>query len=157
MKNVKNHMQWAWIIIVSFFVLGIMDIRFGILGILCMAAPLIHALRGKGKIHCVKYCPRGSFLGKFLGFVSRQVTLPKFMTTTGFRNGMLIFMLSMFSIAMIKAGGDFNAMAKAFYRFMGMSFIVGILMGIVFKPRSWCTVCPMGHATHLIKTIQSKK
>jgi hypothetical protein len=27
-------------------------------------------------------------------------------------------------------------------------------MGVFFKPRSWCQVCPMGHATGLIADIK---
>ena len=37
------------------------------------------------------------------------------------------------------------------FRFMTMSLAIGILMGVVFKPRSWCTVCPMGTGTGLIQ------
>ncbi|MGX8796920.1 4Fe-4S ferredoxin [Fusibacter sp. JL298sf-3] len=152
----KSHMSWSWVIIVSFFVLGVIDMRFGILGMFCMGAPIYHAVRGRGKIHCVKYCPRGSFLGKFLDKISIGAPMPKWMTTKRFKNLLLVLMLSVFSLAVYHSGGDFRKLAGAFFRFMGMSFIVGILIGIVFKPRSWCTVCPMGHATHLIKQIQVK-
>ena len=37
---------------------------------------------------------------------------------------------------------------------MFASFVVGVLMGVFFKPRSWCQVCPMGHATGLIADIK---
>lgn len=148
-----SHMSWSWMIIVSFFVLGALDTRFGIMGILCMTAPLAHALKGSGKIHCVKYCPRGSFLGKFLNRISLKRPLPTWMAKKQFKHLLLFMMLSIFTLAMIHSGGSFSNIAAAFYRFMGVSFIVGILMGIVFKPRSWCVICPMGHATQLIKDI----
>lgn len=157
MKKRKNHMKWSWMIIVSFFVLGIIDIRFGILGIVCMGAPIFHALKGEGKVHCAKYCPRGSFLGKFLERISRNAPLPKFMSTKKFKSALLLLMLSMFSLAVFHSGGDFTKLSFAFYRFMGMSFLVGISMGLLFKPRSWCVVCPMGYATGLIKDIQTQK
>lgn len=155
MKTKKSHMTWAWMLIVSFFLLGILDIRFGILGLVCMGAPLFHALKGDGKIHCVKYCPRGSFLGKFLAKISLQTSLPPFMTTRKFKTGLLLLMVTMFTIAIVHSGGDFTNLARAFYRFMGMSFIVGLIMGIIFKPRSWCVVCPMGYSTQLIKELQT--
>lgn len=160
-KKRKSHMGWSWIIIITFFVLGILDIRFGILGMVCMGAPLYHALRGRGKIHCSKYCPRGSFLGKFLSKISLGHTLPSWLRTPKAKNILLALMMTVFvsvmSYAILSHGFHFAVIAKVFYRFMLMSFIVGIVIGVFFKPRSWCQVCPMGHGTSLIKQAQAKK
>jgi polyferredoxin len=121
-----------------------------------MGAPFFHALRGKGKIHCSKHCPRGSFLGKFLSYISMNNPLPKFMRTKIFKNLILIIMISLFSLSIIHSGFVFEKMAFAFFRFMGISFIVGIVLGIFFKPRSWCQICPMGHGTGLIEKALQK-
>lgn len=152
--NIKNHMNWSWIIIIAFFILSTLNIRFGILGILCMTMPLIHALRGHGKVHCIKHCPRGSFLGRFLNRISLNRSLPNFMKSRIFKNTLLLIMASVLSFALYHTQGDLLKLSHAFYRFMGISFIVGITLGILFKPRSWCVVCPMGHATTIIKEIQ---
>lgn len=154
MAKKKNHQKYSWIIIVSFFILGILDIRFGILGFLCMAAPIYHALKGEGKRHCSKYCPRGSFLGVFLKKISMNNTLPPKFRTRKVKNIMLSIMIGMLLFSMIHSGFVFESMAFALLRFMFMSFIVGILMGIFFKPRSWCQVCPMGHAASLITEVK---
>lgn len=149
----KSHMKWSWIIIVSFFVLSIIDFRFGILGIVCMTAPIYHALRGRGKIHCSHYCPRGSFLGKFLQRISFNNTVPKWMRSKLAKHILLGLMVTLLTISMIHSKGNFSMIAFSLFRFMGASFIVGIIMGVIFKPRSWCQVCPMGHATGLIKNV----
>ncbi len=156
MKN-KTHMNWSWIFMIIFLVLSIYDFRFGILGFICMGAPIYHALRGRGKIHCRNYCPRGSLLGKFLKSISMKNNQPKFLSTKQFKNFMLFFMLTIFTISMIHTGGDFDKIAFAMFRFMTSSLILGILLGIVYKPRTWCIICPMGHATGLIKTSMDKK
>lgn len=153
MKNKKSHMEWSWIIIVLFFVLSIVDFRFGILGFICMGAPLYHALKGDGKIHCVKYCPRGSFLGKIVGKISLNKKMPKFMKTNLFKDILLIIMILLLSFSIYHAKGDFNKIAFSMFRFMGSSFIVGILFGIFFNGRSWCVVCPMGRATSKIQKM----
>ncbi len=150
MKN-KSHMKWAWAIMIAFLTLGIFDFRFGVLGFACMGAPMYHALRGRGKVHCAKYCPRGSLLGRLLENVSMQNKLPKFMTKKNFKHGLLAVMLIVFSISMYHAGWNFYKIAFSMFRFMTMSLAIGIIMGIVFKPRSWCTVCPMGTGTGLIQ------
>lgn len=150
----KSHMSWAWIIIISFFLLSILDIRFGIFGFVCMSAPIYHALRGRGKIHCSHYCPRGSFLGKFLSKISLNNTMPKWMKSKASKNILLILMITLLTISLKHANGNFNKIAFSLFRFMGVSFLVGILMGVFFRPRSWCQVCPMGHATSLIKDLK---
>lgn len=155
MKN-KSHMKWSWIIMILFIVLSIIDIRFGILGFLCMAAPIYHALKGRGKIHCAKYCPRGSLLGKFLNEISMNNNLPKAMHRKWFKNLLLILMITVFSISLYHAGLNFTRIAFSVFRFMMVSLIIGIIVGIIFKPRSWCIVCPMGHATGMIKNKTDK-
>lgn len=165
-KTTKNknhsHMKWAWSIMIAFLTLGIFDFRFGILGFACMGAPLYHAARGRGKVHCQKYCPRGSLLGRMLESVSMKKQLPKFMATKKFKNGLLTLMLTVFSISMYHAGWNFRHISFAMFRFMSMSLVIGIVMGIFFKPRSWCVVCPMGHGTvlldrHVIKPMNENK
>ncbi|MBS4539544.1 4Fe-4S binding protein [Clostridium sp. D2Q-11] len=152
----KSHMSWSWIIIVSFFLLSIIDFRFGIFGFVCMTAPIYHALRGRGKVHCSHYCPRGSFLGKFLQKISFNNNMPKWMRSKLAKNALLMLMITLLTVSLIHAEGNFNKIAFSLFRFMGVSFIVGIMMGVIFKPRSWCTVCPMGHATGLINKNMKK-
>ncbi|WP_053955752.1 hypothetical protein [Inediibacterium massiliense] len=136
----KNHQQWSWIIIIAFFVLSIVNMWFGLFGFVCMGMPIYHALRGRGKIHCSKYCPRGSFLGKFLPNISLNKTLPSFMRTKYFKNFLLILMMTMFGISLYHSQFIPIKVAKAIFRLMFASFIVGTIMGIIFKPRSWCQV-----------------
>lgn len=150
-------MSWSWVFIVAFFSLGIIDIRFGILGLLCMSIPIYLALRGGGKVHCSKYCPRGSMLGNFLGRISLNNSLPKYINNKKVKNIMLAWMILMFSISLFMANGDFTKTAQAIFRMMAMSTTVGIVMGVIFKPRSWCVICPMGYATGLIEKSQSEK
>jgi hypothetical protein len=119
-----------------------------------MGAPIVHALKGEGKVHCQKYCPRGSLLAKFLNRISFNNNPPKMMTKKQFKHGLLILMMTVFSLSMLHTGGDFNKIAFAMFRFMSVSMLLGIIMGVVYRPRTWCVVCPMGHAAGLIKKTQ---
>ena len=153
----KNSPQkWTWIFMVSLFVVGIIDIRFGILGFLCMLAPLYQVLRGKGKQHCRKYCPRGSFLGIFLEKISLNQSLPKWINHKRFKVGVLSWMMVAFAFSLYQAGLDFNNVAAAIFRLLLISSMISILFGVIFKPRSWCQVCPMGYGTGLIDKQMKK-
>jgi hypothetical protein len=147
----KSYLKWSWIFMIAFIVLSVLDIRFGLLGIICMTVPLYHALRGRGKIHCSHYCPRGSLLWNFLKNISLGNNLPPYMKQKTVKNALLTFMVVMFSISLARAGFNVERIAFAVFRMMMASLAVGVIMGIVFKPRSWCQICPMGHATSLLK------
>lgn len=145
-----------WVIIISFFILSVFNVWFGLLGFVCMGLPIYQALRGRGKIHCRSHCPRGSFLAKVVSKVSLRNSIPKFMLTNRFRNIVLLLMIIMLTISMIHSGGNPKKIAFGLFRLMGMSFIVGIVMGIFYKPKSWCAICPMGHATNLITNTKER-
>gem|GEM_PF-6035458 len=119
-----------------------------------MGAPIMHALKGNGKIHCVKYCPRGSFLGQLVNRISLGYKMPKFMKNNLFKDGLLVLMNLLLTTSIVHARGDLVKVAFAMFRFMGGSFIVGILIGVLFKGRSWCVICPMGRATIKIQQVQ---
>ncbi len=150
----KSHMEWSWVLMVIFFALGIYNVIFGILGFLCMITPMVYAMKGEGKIHCSHYCPRGSLLGKFLEKISANRPLPSAIRTKWFKNLLLGMMITMLTIALIHADGDINKIGFALLRFMTLSFAAGIAMGVFFKPRSWCQVCPMAHATGIIENVK---
>lgn len=160
MTTKKSHQSWSWILMVLFITLSIVDIRFGLLGFVCMGAPIYHALRGHGKIHCSKYCPRGSILAKFLQNISFENNLPKSFRGKRAKNTLLTLMMVMFSVSLYHAFHQPNiikAVAFGVFRLMMVSLALGVMMGVIFKPRSWCQVCPMGHATGLIKKSKDKK
>ena len=116
----------------------------------CLAAELLQGREGK----VARKAAWGAFLGKFLEKLSMQNNLPKFMKTKKFKNALLTLMVVMLSLSIIHSGGQIDKIAFALFRFMFASFVVGVLMGVFFKPRSWCQVCPMGHATGLITDIK---
>jgi polyferredoxin len=155
MTRKKSHQSWSWIIMLSFILLSILDIRFGLLGIICMTMPMYHAIRGRGKIHCSHYCPRGSILQKFLKQISFKNTLPLPIRKHG-KKVLLTIMISLFSFSMYHAGPNIYRIGFALFRFMTASLALGVIMGIIFKPRSWCQVCPMGYATELLVNSKSK-
>lgn len=150
-RTPKSLLGWSWIGILLFFALSFVDIRFALLGFLCMAAPITFALLGKGKVHCSHYCPRGSFFGRFLKSISLNHTLPRFMCTKAFKNGLLAFMAGAFAFCLYRMGFGYDRIAATLLRMMLVSFAAGTIMGIYYMPRSWCKVCPMGHAAGLIR------
>lgn len=102
MAKTKNKYWYEYLYIVSlvYLVLGVFNILFAWLGLLCFIIPLLIATFGGGKTYCNKYCGRGQ-LFHILGDrfnLSRNKPMPKFMVSNWFRYGFLAFFMTMFGI-----------------------------------------------------------
>ncbi len=150
----KSHFHWSWTLFVLFFLMAVIDIRYAILGLLCMALPLYHALRGRGKIHCSLYCPRGSFLQRIVQRISLHNPLPPFLRSAYLKWTVFAVMMGVFALSLYDTGGDPYRIGMSILRLVAVSSAIAAAMGIVYKPRSWCTVCPMGHVTSMIRKSQ---
>ena len=47
--------------------------------------------------------------------------------------------------------------AFGFYSIMLTSTLIGLIVMVFFKPRSWCVVCPMGTMTQMICKLKTRK
>jgi hypothetical protein len=97
-KKKKAWHEYLWIVSIVYLLLGIFNILFAWIGLVCFAVPLIISLSGGGKTYCNTYCGRGQFF-KLMGTkfkLSRNKPMPKFFRSKWFRYGFLVFFLVMF-------------------------------------------------------------
>lgn len=191
MKKEKRFRDYLWILSSLYLVLGLFNIMFAWLGLICFITPLLISLFGGGKKYCNEFCGRGqllSLLGNKLK-ISRNKPMPRFLISKYFRYGFWVFFLFMFFNMLLSTYLVFNGsnslkevltilwtfklpwnltdltnvtpwiaqFSFGFYSLMITSTILGILTGILYKPRSWCTYCPMGTMTQGICIIKSQK
>ncbi|HBV67211.1 MAG TPA: hypothetical protein DEF04_02770, partial [Clostridiales bacterium] len=62
MDKKKSWYEYLYIFSVIYLVLGLFNIIFAWLGLICFAIPLIISIKGGGKTYCNKYCGRGQLL-----------------------------------------------------------------------------------------------
>jgi polyferredoxin len=108
-----------------------------------MIAPIVIA-PFRGRYWCGNYCPRGSFYDHVLSRFSPRKQIPPLLRTFPFRVFMVLFIMTVFTVQMHAAWGDWNAMGFVFWRLIGITTIVGIVLGFLFHHRAWCSFCPMG-------------
>ncbi|MGX4601270.1 4Fe-4S binding protein [Faecalimicrobium sp. JNUCC 81] len=97
-KSKKKLTDYMWILSVTYLTLGLFNVLFAWLGLLCFFIPLIISVAGGGKKYCNIYCGRGQML-ELMGNklkLSRNKDIPSFLKSKWFRYGFLIFFLSMF-------------------------------------------------------------
>lgn len=187
----KHWNDYLWIVSVIYLVLGLFNILFAWLGLLCFFIPIIISIFSGTKLYCNNYCGRGqlfSLLGDKCNLSLKQDT-PKILRSKWFTYGFLIFFLTMFTSMLISTYFVFKEVgslkqivtlfwtfklpwnfaytnvapywvsqfAFGFYSLMLTSTLIGSIVMILFKPRTWCVFCPMGTMTHLICKLKSRE
>lgn len=87
-----------WVISSIYLFLGMFNILFAWVGMLCFLIPIIISVLGGGKTYCNTYCGRGQLLD-IMGNkmkLSRYRDIPNFLKSKWFRYGFLVFFMTMF-------------------------------------------------------------
>ena len=192
MKNNKHWYDYLWLWTIIYFALGFFNILFAWLGMIDFILPLLFAIFGGNKFFCNKFCGRGQLFmilpKKFKNF-SRGVLAPRWLSSSWFRYGFLIFFMTMFCNALYQTwlvfggassvkefitlfwtfkipfswaytAGSVPEWAAQFsfglYSLMLTSALIGLIVMYLYRPRTWCTFCPMGTMTQFICKVESK-
>jgi hypothetical protein len=157
---VKSIQGWSWIITIVWITIANIWKPFGLYGFVCMFTPIIIALSGRGKMHCARICPRGSFIKTFTKKISLGLPKPKFLTTQAFRWILWALMMGTFiSLIIYSIPRGVYFLGNTVLVFMEIATALAFVSGILFTPRAWCTYCPMGFTTGNLRALleRSKK
>ena len=102
-------------------------------------------LAGKrGRLYCGWICPMGAFHERFLSLVSRQKPIPLVFKSSWFRWLVFMVMMTFMLSRLYVAWGDPEAVGSVFRTMWIISTGIAIGIGLYFRSRTWCTICPMG-------------
>ena len=150
--------EWSWIITVIWMTVANIWKPFGLYGFVCMFTPIIIALSGRGKMHCARICPRGSLLAKVGKHLSIGLPRPKVFGKKWFRLTVWGTMMGSFVVMLIfTVPKGVYALGNAILIFMEIATGIALVIGILFQPRTWCTICPMGFSTGNIRKLTKMK
>lgn len=148
--------KYSFILLVAFILLGLIDLRFAVVAVICMIAPIVVAIF-KGRFWCGNLCPRGNFYDNIVSKFSNKRKVPNFLKSNYFRIVLIIFMLSMFTLGIKKNWGNLYGIGIVFYRMIVVTTIVGIVLSLFYNHRTWCHFCPMGTIASFISRFRKKK
>ena len=95
MKN-KKFTDYMWIMSILYLALGLFNILFAWLGMICFITPLLISIFTGNKGYCHNYCGRGQLFALMGKKLSRNKPMPKFLKSSAFRYGFLTFFMVMF-------------------------------------------------------------
>lgn len=98
----------------------------------------------KGRLWCGYMCPRGGFLERYFVKMSRNKRVPKLLKLKSVRIGVFAGLMSAVSLQFYVAPGTADGIGAVFIRACLITSVIAFGLGYVFKPRTWCAVCPMG-------------
>ncbi|MGL4730680.1 MAG: 4Fe-4S binding protein [Clostridium sp.] len=148
--------KYGYLIFLTFLVASLFNMTLASIAVVCMVAPLVLALLGKGRFWCGNFCPRGNFYDNILKKFSLKKPVPKFFKSTFLRVFMIFFLIGMFTTGVIKNWGNPAGIGMVFYRIIVVTSLVGIVLGMFFSHRTWCNFCPMGTLASFIAKIRGK-
>lgn len=153
----KMYHKYGYLLLIIYLIAAYFNMKLGIIAVVCMLAPLFFALIGKGRFWCGNFCPRGNFYDNILYKISTKRPIPKFFKSIYLRIFMIIFILTNFTLGIIKNWGNLAGIGFVFYKIILLTTLVAIIIAILYKPRTWCNFCPMGTLSYFITKIRGRK
>ena len=98
----------------------------------------------RGRYYCGWFCAMGSFHERLLALFSRKKKMLPVFKAPWFRSLIFVLMMGLLLSRLILADGDPKKIGAAFVMMWTISTGMGIWLGLLWKPRSWCSICPMG-------------
>lgn len=98
----------------------------------------------RGRYYCGWFCAMGSFHERLLALFSRNKKMLPVFKAPWFRWLIFVLMMGLLLSRLILAEGDPKKIGAAFVMMWTISTGMGIWLGLIWKPRSWCSICPMG-------------
>lgn len=176
--GLKNN-KYLFLITLTYFMLGFINIHLSLLGFICMILPLILLIKDRKKTYCQGYCARAGLLTQMGKINKTSHQTPKFLLQGNMKwiiflyFGLSIFIMTA-STVRVSAGLmppmqivrfliflPIGAMPQLIdltdripwiwithlsyriYSMMLTTTILGLLFALMYKPRTWCAVCPI--------------
>lgn len=110
-----------------------------------------------GRFWCGWLCPRGVFLDLTMGSVSMNRKIPGVFKSKGFKNIILLVLISMMGITLagmnpfLQSANPLAALGGSLVLMCIITTIaVSIPLGLLYRPRTWCSFCPVGYIQSII-------
>jgi polyferredoxin len=120
--------------------------KYPVLGFTVPAAMVIGMGGGllRGRYVCGNICPRGSFYDTLFRYFGGTRPVPALFSSMKFRWGVMTVLMSLMGLQIAQNPGDPLHWGRVFWLVCAVTTGVGVLLGTIYRARTWCTFCPVG-------------
>ncbi len=97
----------------------------------------------RGRFYCGWICAMGAFHERILARISRKERMLPLFKASWFRWLVFVLMMGLLVSRLILAGGNPEKIGATFVMMWTLSTFLAVGLGLFWKPRSWCKICPM--------------
>ncbi|ROR27233.1 4Fe-4S binding protein [Mobilisporobacter senegalensis] len=157
MKYLFNfYKRYGYFILLMFLISGLLDLRIGVMAIICMVAPILVSFF-KGRYWCGNLCPRGNFYDNIVSKFSNTKKVPNILKSKLFRVMVIIIMMIIFGAGIKANWGNLYGIGMVFYRMIVLTTIIGVGLSFFYNQRTWCHFCPMGTMASYVARLRKSK
>lgn len=98
----------------------------------------------RGRYVCGNICPRGSFYDTLFRYVGGTRPVPAIFSNMAFRWSAMAILMSLMGLQIALDPGDPLHWGSVFWLVCTVTTAVGIILGFIYRARTWCTFCPVG-------------
>jgi len=104
----------------------------------------------RGRKWCDWYCPRGSFYDALINNISPKRKIPILLKSMYFRIAVLTLLMMVMTYNLFRRWPNPDKIGMFFVTLITITTILGVILAVIFHPRSWCSFCPIGTVVNLI-------
>lgn len=116
---------------------------------LVMLTAILYSLK-KGRYACGNVCPRGSFFDTYFRYVGGKNAIPAALRAMPVRWTIFAGLMGFMGFQIARNPTSPDHWGFTFWLACAVTTAVAIGLGLVWQPRTWCAVCPIGTLTAVI-------
>lgn len=98
----------------------------------------------RGRYVCGNLCPRGSFFDRIMTKIAAKRKIPTVLRALPFRWSVMILFMGFMVWRIAAAPASVEHWGYVFWSMCAMTTALGVILALVYHPRTWCAICPVG-------------
>jgi ferredoxin-type protein NapH len=139
----KRIQSITWVVVLITILGGLF---YPLLGFMVPVVMLVGLVGGlfKGRYVCGWLCPRGAFFERVMSRVGPSRPIPSWLRSPAFRWSIFALMMGFMVFQISRNPGDIYHWGRVFVRICIITTVLGVVLALIYHPRTWCSFCPMG-------------
>ena len=104
----------------------------------------------RGRYVCGNLCPRGAFYDRLVAKFSRRRPVPRWLRSMPFRWTAFALLMGFMVYRILGNPTDPLHWGRVFWMMCLVTTAIGVPLGILVHPRTWCSFCPIGTVQNVV-------